>query len=775
MPAPLQIVSPARRGRGYLGALASSEDTVVAVGGTNGDTPTFLASANARRFHLRGEVEHGLRDVCSRDGAWYVVGEYGWCARSRDDGATWTQIATNTDGCLFAVAADDDGLWIAGDDGYVARIAGDAAEERALGLGHRIVGFVRAADSWWLLGFDGSLARFDGDTAMVVDFKADEALTDLAETPRGTLILCGDGGQLARSTDRGDTWQVIPSDVAEAIEAVACLADGTILAVGGGATVLRSTDDGASFEHLANDLDGTLWSILPFGDGALIGGDDGLVASYGADDEIPWAERTDRFAVPKPLDAVFAPGPDGFLGERLRAYVVAVNPELATDAAAEAAKSDAAKAALATPDAADDTAKGEDAWRPAALRAVRSLWTGRTADFAAAWGAPPPPALVAFEAATRGANLYSTFRELRLDVALMSSPPPEQNLFEMLVLNDQLNYLGTGLPEAFAGAVCFAQLNNGDTYHYDAYDFDAKGPRERTVLFWNHERHYFEYTFAGSLDATVYLAALCKAADDALISDEVAAAGFAALHGRVAPSWHFSIKDRAPDFVEFEPTPPELTRAMAARAQWIIDWLRNDGVTQLEDIPERFIANLNPAMTAAALPARLDAMTRSASTAIYALWRAFLFDEPELEAYLERCRATPRACRATPRASSTSCATAATCSARSPTSSAASPSSARSTSIRAAPPTAPPRPPRAKPPRKRRALRSPPRPLRCPAPRSRHSRGRTSTTPPCTARCSRAGSRPPTRACAPPSNFSSAVATAATTSSTATKSATRAR
>jgi hypothetical protein len=118
----------------------------------------------------------------------------------------------------------------------------------------------------------------------------------------------------------------------------------------------------------------------------------------------------------------------------------------------------------------------------------------------------------------------------------MANPPEGKNLFEMLVLNDQLNYLGTGLPEAFGAVTCLATLGNGDTYHLEVYDARAEGqPRPpRTVLLWDHEEHNFSYTFTDSLSGLAYLCALCHAADEQLVSERRAKAAYETLRGRVA-------------------------------------------------------------------------------------------------------------------------------------------------------------------------------------------------------------------------------------------------
>lgn len=664
-PLELRIVSAPHRNRGFLAELCATEHELLAVGGAGGDV-LVMASSDGEHFHSRAKAGRGLRDVCLAGGQVVAVGEYGTIVRSADAGASWRPIEAGVSGCWFSVIARRDGsVWCCGDDGQLGKVTlqGDAAEfqRQAVDLKGRLSALRELDGELWILGYDGGLYRLDGERAVEV-FRGSAALTDLAVTPSGAWIVSGDAGQLYRGEKGGAELEELALDVEEALEAVAVLADGRVVAVGGGATLLVSDDDGRSFVAVKTKQagvasDATLWTVCRFGRGALIGGDSGLVLQLAPAGDAPWAGRPDRFATVMPLDAVMAAGPEGFLGARLRAYVVAVNPALAGEQAAEAAAASAAPVASATsvasaaeaeahPDAEADAGADADAdepasvetWKPAALRYCRSLWTGDSSDFAEIWGLDAPPELVAFEQATKGANLYSTFHELRLDVAQMSAPGPDKNLFEMLVLNDQLNYLGTGLPEAFSGVACFGQLGNGDTFHLEvAKEHEDRG---RSVVFWNHETHGFEYTFAGSLEPVVYLAALSRAADEELVSEQVAARGYQLLRGKVAPSWHFSMDERDADFVAYaHPGEAELPRWLAARAAWLVGLFRSDGVTELKDLAELFLPNLNTVIPPEQLPRRLETAARRVPTALYAMWRAYLFDEPELEQYLAIGRA----------------------------------------------------------------------------------------------------------------------------------------
>lgn len=659
----LRIVSSPSSRRGYISEIVEAGDVLLAVGGTS-RAVTVLASSDGEHFWPRTAPARGLRDVCVDGGEIVIVGEYSLVARSTDHGETWTELTTSTSGCLFSALPDAERgvVWICGDHGYVAELRGGQLLRREVGISERLSAVARGAGSLWLLGYGGGLYRFDGEHAKEV-LRGDKGLTSLVELPSGTLLLSGDGGQLYRSTDAGKKFSRVELEIEEDLEAVATTRGGVVVVLGGGATLWGSMDDGVSFSPIDHELpsDTTLWTACPFGDGLLLGGDDGLIAYLGAEGDSPWGGRPDRFWRALPLDSVLGPGPEGFLDERLRAYVVAVNPHLAaapsgSEVAQEAGSSvveeeddddaedaedaeaaedgEDAEAAEDANDAKDAEAAGEDAWQVAAARYAGGLWSGTCDDYEAVWGQAPPPELVKFERSIAGANPYSSFHELRLDVSLLAVPPPEKNLFEMLILGDQLNYLGTGLPEVFGGVTCFGLLGNGDTYHLEVNQ-ESPG-RPRAVLFWDHEEHNFSHLFADSLESLVYLSALCRAADHERISSSVAEQGYRALSGKVKPSWHFSMKDRAAEHEEYEPArEADIVRYLVARARWIIALFRQDGVVQMSDVAGLFYANLNPELTPEVVAARLVVARDKVPTALYSMWRAFFFDEPELEQWLE--------------------------------------------------------------------------------------------------------------------------------------------
>ncbi|HEY0251961.1 MAG TPA: suppressor of fused domain protein, partial [Kofleriaceae bacterium] len=73
------------------------------------------------------------------------------------------------------------------------------------------------------------------------------------------------------------------------------------------------------------------------------------------------------------------------------------------------------------------------------------------------------------------------------------------------------------------------------------------------------------------------------------------------------------------------------TEFLFYRSRWITALLQN----RLADVPAAFDADFNQIVPADQLAARYDACEKLTPAALYAMWRAYLFDEPELARYLE--------------------------------------------------------------------------------------------------------------------------------------------
>ncbi len=596
-------------GHGYIAGLAITDTLILAAGGTSSRAPTVIASSNARHFEPRKTPRQlGLRDVLAVDDATWTCGEYGQLAVSRDTGATWKVFDTKTEACLFALALASDGaVWVVGDHGYAARVVDERIERVELGTRARLAAVYALRDEVVVLGCDGVMYRRRGDAVSRIVTGATTPLTGLAVSKLGTWLLVGDGGFIARSPD-GAWWSRVKSGVEIDLEAIGSCADGTLVVAGDRGIILVSSDDGRQWQTVPTALTAHLWSVERFGAGVLIGGDDGLIAKLAPPGDETWHDRINVFGGALPLDGVFAAGPDGFVAGGLASYVAAVRD--AEPAAAE-----------------PERGRGGDAGDPEAFAALGAQ--GTPADFEAIYGVALPAEAAALFTTVTPRDRWSTFAELRLDSALLPDVG-DANLFELLVRRDQHAYLGTGLVDAFCGVFCIGSQGNGDTYHLELYEWD--GPRQ--VLHYDHETRAFTGVVADALDSLVYLTALDRARALRRISQEAFEIGVRKLRGRVVPTWHLSVDHDDRELLTLDPKRRD-TELFFYRSRWICAFLVNDGVMDIANIPRLFNADFNQVAPHDQLPARFDACERFIPTALYSMWRAYLFDEPELARYLE--------------------------------------------------------------------------------------------------------------------------------------------
>ncbi|MDQ3301674.1 MAG: hypothetical protein M3619_34265, partial [Myxococcota bacterium] len=309
----LTVLQRANDELGHLAGVIVTDEMIVGLGGISNRAPTVVASANARDFEVRdapGAV--GLRGVIAVADAIWACGEYGQLAVSRDHGASWVVIETGTDACLFGLALAADGaLWVVGDHGYAARILGTHVIRIDLGTTAKLTAVYAIRDELVVLGADGLVRRWRAGDQRALAIEAiacgaKTALTGLAITSKGTWLVVGDGGFIARSPD-GQWYSRASSTVTGDLEAIATLPDGATVAVGDRGQIVISRDDGRTWRALACDLGlAHLWSITRFGGGVLIGGDRGLIVKLAPPGDVTWRDRGPALDVARSLDAVFA-------------------------------------------------------------------------------------------------------------------------------------------------------------------------------------------------------------------------------------------------------------------------------------------------------------------------------------------------------------------------------------------------------------------------------------------------------------------------------------
>jgi tetratricopeptide (TPR) repeat protein len=308
----LSVLQPSDAARGYVASLAVTDQMIVALGGTSSQSPIVMASPDARHFQLRPTPRNlGLRDILAVGDALWACGEYGQLAVSRDHGEHWQLLETGTQGCLFALTLGSDGaIWVVGEAGYAAGVLGEVPRRIDVGTGTQLSSVHAVRDEIVMLGGDGVVLRWRDGQATSVACGTTRALTGLAITGKGTWVVVGDGGFVARSPD--GTWYSRVTAGGDAdLEAIGVLSDGTIAIAGEHGQLLVSADDARTWRGVAHDLGPVhLWSIERFGGGVLIGGDGGLIARLAPSGDATWRERTQGFGGPADADLEVPARPD---------------------------------------------------------------------------------------------------------------------------------------------------------------------------------------------------------------------------------------------------------------------------------------------------------------------------------------------------------------------------------------------------------------------------------------------------------------------------------
>lgn len=285
--APLAVdaaVKPGTHAALVLG-FATHRGGVVAVGGQGRDL--FLLADDGWHFRGKRSPGKGLRNAWWNDHGIWVVGEYGYAARSSDGGATWEKIPTGTSGCLFGVVQDSEGVfWIAGDNGYVARATDGGVKFKKVKGVSQSIGRIAATPKGVLIPTDDpgylyvARGREITKTAIVTE-DSQGTCTDLMAatvTPRGTIVTVGNKGVVIRSEDDGATFTHVDIGATGLLAGIDVLADGRVIVVGASGGIYVSSDDAKTFTRLDQHVTtAMLWCVRRTGTGAVVGGTDGVV------------------------------------------------------------------------------------------------------------------------------------------------------------------------------------------------------------------------------------------------------------------------------------------------------------------------------------------------------------------------------------------------------------------------------------------------------------------------------------------------------------------
>ena len=299
-----------------VNGLARSGERIVAVGeqgrvllADKPEGPWHEAKVNPQRGSTLTQVKFiGGKSLLA-------VGHDGWIIRSDDNGDSWKEMAFTAPPPEAPPAPGTEGAPALPD------MSGGQPANPLMGVAGP---------------YDGKLYAFGGfgeflvstDDAKTWTHVADAAIGDkhvnaMAQAADGSLVVVGERGLLARSTDKGVTWKALPqvyngsffgalvlpsknlvifgmrgnifmsadngnswkkSAVPENISLFGGAVDdsGAVVLVGEGDTVLRSTDGGASFVIAATGKRERLVAVLPLAGGGWLGGGEGGIMTLSA-------------------------------------------------------------------------------------------------------------------------------------------------------------------------------------------------------------------------------------------------------------------------------------------------------------------------------------------------------------------------------------------------------------------------------------------------------------------------------------------------------------
>ncbi len=245
---------------------------------------------SARKLPPMPATETQIRNVllldAQRSGQGFVaVGEQGLIFVSDDEGASWREVASNTDATLTSVTFADEKLGLAvGHDAVILRsedggrswteVFRDSAQLRPL-LG---VMFVDPQRALAIGAYGAFLESTDGGATWserrILD--SDPHFNALARLADGTLLIAGEAGTLLRSVDGGKRWEKLASPYPGSFFGLLPLPRGAALVFGMRGNVLRTEDRGATWQAVASGTENTL-----FGGALAAAGDTGRIVLVG--------------------------------------------------------------------------------------------------------------------------------------------------------------------------------------------------------------------------------------------------------------------------------------------------------------------------------------------------------------------------------------------------------------------------------------------------------------------------------------------------------------
>lgn len=241
-----------------------------------------------------------------------AVGERGHILLSNDDGKTWQQKVAPTRATLTSIAQTKEHLLVGGHDGILLlssdkgetwKLVREQPDEEkpvldVLFLDDKL-GFAVGAYGLFLKTTDGGYRWLTQDhpELEIPDFGFPH-LYQMQRLNDGTLVVIGEAGFIARSTDAGDTWTRIALPYEGTLFALGQTSSGVLVVAGMRGNIFRSEDLGATWENIDVDIRSGLNHMIFEHDQLLIGGMDGmLLVSDASAKDFRVVQRANRKAV----------------------------------------------------------------------------------------------------------------------------------------------------------------------------------------------------------------------------------------------------------------------------------------------------------------------------------------------------------------------------------------------------------------------------------------------------------------------------------------------
>lgn len=205
-------------------------------------------------------VKSQLLDVTVAGTRLIAVGDRGHVLTSDDKGETWTQQEVPARQMLVSVDfADSQNGWAVGHDSIILRTknAGESWEIQNFDpeTGQPLYGVLALSptDAWAVGSFGKFLRTTDGgetwDQQEIPLTEPGVHLISMTQLPSGTLVIAGEAGMLAHSSDNGETWRLGKTSYAGSYFGVLPMGENGVMLYGLRGTA-RSVDDVSALEDM---------------------------------------------------------------------------------------------------------------------------------------------------------------------------------------------------------------------------------------------------------------------------------------------------------------------------------------------------------------------------------------------------------------------------------------------------------------------------------------------------------------------------------------------